>query len=1049
MGRRSSVRILAPLVAGGLPLLAAACAGNPDRQTLAGLHDVEPDVTEVRIESGLEQAMLAYRKYLEEAPESARTPEAMRRLADLKLEKEYGILGGGDTAPMPAPKAAARGGTGAGSAPRPPARSIDEVAAESQRDFERRATAGAPIAGSDETLELPGGEEVDSKGPLEAIALYDRILTTYPHYPNNDQVLYQKARAYDELGRSDEAIAVMESLIAAYPHSRYIDEVQFRRAEYFFVRRRFLDAEEAYAAVTAKGPVSEYFELALYKLGWTFYKQELHEEALEQYVALLDHKVASGYDFDQTENEADQRRVADTYRVISLSFSSLGGPQAVKAWFAAEGSRSYEDRIYSQLGDFYLEKRRYSDAASSYETFVDLYPLHRVSPHFSMRVVEIYERGGFPRLVLESKKEFAAAYRLDSEYWQHFDVNDSPEVLSYLKSNLTDLANHYHALFQEPEREDEKPGYFEQASRWYRAFLASFPEDAQAPGIHHQLADLLLENEDFGDAALEYERTAYDYPAHEQAAAAGYAAIYAHREHLKTVDEAERDRVRREAVTSTLRFVDGFPDDQHAAPVLGAAVDDLYEMKDFPAAIATGQRLIEEYPEAQLSIRRGAWAVVAHASFDIGEFEHAEQAYARVLEMTAPEDDTRQAVVDNLAASIYKQGERAREAADHRAAADHFLRIIDAAPGSEVRAVAEYDAGAALIQLAAWTEAAAVLEAFRESHPQHELHREATRQLAYVRREEGDLSRAAEEYQRVAAEAEDEQLRRESLLVAGELYEEAGIVDRALAVYLDYVAQFPRPLEMAVETRFEIAELHEAMGNGEEHRSELRRIVELDRSAGEERTPRVRYLAARSALVLAEGLFRRFEDVALVQPFQEHLKRKQRRMNEALDAFGSLVDYEVGEVTAAATFYIAEVYRDFSQSLMGSERPSGLDSSALLDYEMVLEEEAFPFEEKAIEVHEKNLELMAAGVFNPWIQKSLDQLAQLMPGRYAKFETSPGFIASIDRYAYRSPGAKSPGEGQSGLEPDDGSETPDSPADAGSGGEPAPEDDTGQAVGAA
>jgi hypothetical protein len=69
----------------------------------------------------------------------------------------------------------------------------------------------------------------------------------------------------------------------------------------------------------------------------------------------------------------------------------------------------------------------------------------------------------------------------------------------------------------------------------------------------------------------------------------------------------------------------------------------------------------------------------------------------------------------------------------------------------------------------------------------------------------------------------------------------------------------------------------------------------------------------------------------------------------------------------------------------------------------MLEEEAFPFEEKSIHVHEKNLELMATGIYNPWIEKSLDRLAQLMPGRYAKPEESTGPLASLETYTYRSP----------------------------------------------
>ena len=75
---------------------------------------------------------------------------------------------------------------------------------------------------------------------------------------------------------------------------------------------------------------------------------------------------------------------------------------------------------------------------------------------------------------------------------------------------------------------------------------------------------------------------------------------------------------------------------------------------------------------------------------------------------------------------------------------------------------------------------------------------------------------------------------------------------------------------------------------------------------------------------------------------------------------------------------------------------------------MVIEEEAYPFEEQAIDVHQKNHELLASGIFNPWVQKSLDRLAVLMPGRYAKNESSEGFVGSISYYAYRMPIAPEP-----------------------------------------
>ena len=223
------------------------------------------------------------------------------------------------------------------------------------------------------------------------------------------------------------------------------------------------------------------------------------------------------------------------------------------------------------------------------------------------------------------------------------------------------------------------------------------------------------------------------------------------------------------------------------------------------------------------------------------------------------------------------------------------------------------------------------------------------------------------------------------------------------SVYQRYVERFPEPLDVAIETRFELATLHASLGDVETQHAELRRIVTLHEQAGAARTDRTRYLAAKASLVLTEGLFDRFAEVRLTQPFEKSLQEKQRRMDRALAGFGALVDYEVGEVTAAATFYMAEIYRDFGAALLASERPGDLGPAELLEYDDVLEEEAFPFEEKAIVVHEKNLELMGAGVYNRWIEKSLATLGQLMPGRYAKYEESSGVLDSLDRYTYRSP----------------------------------------------
>ena len=103
-------RLAIPIVIA--PVFMVGCAARPTKPvgtagTLAELRNVRPDVQEVNVEQGLDQAMQQYRRFIEEAPETAMTPEAMRRLADLQLEKQFGIHTG-DAKPkeMAAPQTA-------------------------------------------------------------------------------------------------------------------------------------------------------------------------------------------------------------------------------------------------------------------------------------------------------------------------------------------------------------------------------------------------------------------------------------------------------------------------------------------------------------------------------------------------------------------------------------------------------------------------------------------------------------------------------------------------------------------------------------------------------------------------------------------------------------------------------------------------------------------------------------------------------------------------------------------------------------------------------
>lgn len=977
------------------------CITSGDRETLASLRNVSIEIKDEKIDASLEKAMQSYQKFLEETPESAMTPEAIRRLADLKIEKEYSAYTDDDKAPGKSKPDISKPDSSQTVSKKPVKTNskADAIAKvdESMKDFEKRATQKTEFKSADKSAELPAGsaDDLQTAGAMEAIQLYKNLLIKYPMYERNDQVLYQLSRAYEETGQVEEAIKVLNRLVKEYPDSRHIDEAQFRRAEYFFTRKRYLDSEEAYQAVLNLGRGSAFYELALYKQGWAFFKQDMYEEALDDFIGLLDYKLSIGYEFEQSEDKIEQKRIEDTYRVISLGFSYLGGAKSVVEYFDKKGLRIYEASIYSHLAEYYLEKRRYADSADTYNTYVERNPMNKVSPYFHIRVIEIYLKGGFPKLVIESKRTFSINYGLRAGYWTFFDINAFPDVLSYLKSNLVDLANHYHAMYQDRRLRKFKADNFKEATHWYREYLASFPEEPRASGMNFQLAELLLQNKDFRGAALEYERTAYDYPSHEKSSAAGYAAVFAYREFLKSASQSERIMVKREVVRSSLRFADAYPKHENAVLVLVAVTDDLYEMKDYELAIKTGRKVIKTYPKTKPEYLRSAWLVVAHASFDITNYKDAEDAYVKVLTMTPKQQAAYADLSENLAASIYKQGEQARLLEDFKTAAEHFLRLAKVTPNSKIRATAEYDGAAALIALKDWTRASQVLADFRKRYPRHEYQHDVTKKLAIVYKEDGKLLLAATEFERIERESKDNDVRREALLQAAELYEQTKNEDRALAVYNRFVKYFPTPIEFVLDTRQKIADIYLKRKQRKLYIAELKTIIRADARAGKERTDRTRYLAGKASLVMVEPLMDDFSRVKLVRPFKRNLNKKKKRMKKAIDAFTRLVDYQVGEVTAAATYYIAEIYIQFSKALMTSERPKKLNELELEQYELVLEEQSFPFEEKSINVHQKNIELLSLGIYNEWIDKSIEKLAVILPARFGKPEVKSEFVRSM------------------------------------------------------
>lgn len=859
-----------------------------------------------------------------------------------------------------------------------------------------------------------GTDEVLQYG--KAVAIYEALVLGAAPGSDISEEYYLLAKAYDLNGEPGKALETLDKLVTQFPDSEFTAEAQFRRGEQLFLLGRFTEAAAAYGVVVKAGPKNEYYEHSLYKHGWSLYKLGDYDLAANDFVALLDLYMPTPppktkeelkkerQDRTITKIEAiplpevsktQRKTLDDTLRVLSMSFSNLEGSQSVYQYFRDNGQRIYEHEVYRSLAELYLFQERYKDAADTYAMFSQKHPLHPMAPSMSSRVIDTYQKGGFPSLVLPYKEKFVQQYGVYSAFWARATPEARNQYQGDLKQHLIELAQHYHAAAQTTNL----PKDYGVAARWYREFLATFPNDESAPVMNMLLAETLFAAKDFRPAIEEFERTAYDYPVHDGAEKAAYFALLAHQEHLSTIgkdDPTRRGWIAKRA-SSSLRFAKAYPANKHTPQILDTVIEDQLLLGDMDAVIITAQLIIELIPPAPQALREKAWITYANAVYDKQQWSKAEQALSKILEFKSLKAKQRQDFQERLATSIYKQGEILEKEGRLAEAAGEYLRVAVVVPTASVRANAEFDAANILLKLENYDKAIEVLENFRKAYPSHPLTAGIPAKLSFAYEKTGNLAMAAGELIAIANmnKVTNPELAREALLQAAEMKEKTGDTDGAITLYKRFVWDYERPVAPRMEAQYKLAELYQKQGDWNKRYFWLNKLVESHAKAGSEQTDRTQYLAAYGSYHSADALFNDFRNIRLKQPLKRSLKQKKAAMQKASKAYTRTVQYGVIEFTTAANYKLGEVYRLFAKSIMESERPRGLDELALEEYDILLEDQAIPFEDKAINIFQTNTERTADGVWDEWVEQSYGALKKLSPGRYGKTEKAEEFVDVI------------------------------------------------------
>lgn len=840
---------------------------------------------------------------------------------------------------------------------------------------------------------------------VEAIKSYREILEKYPNSPDNAEVLYQLAKAYDMEGNQSEALSMLEQLTRRHPYYGNIAEAYFRMGDIYFGYQRYKDAEHSYAAVSQLGK-DKFSVNAHYMMGWAQYKQLSYRKSLNAFAYVLDQLFSETTDVEEL-SKAHQSMAGDTLHSVGLAVDKIGGAPSIETVEVLAG-KPYIWLVYETLGDYYLEKELYEVAAESFRAFVVNYPQSDVAPVLHKKLVDTYAQGGFPSQALEEKESYIAAYGIHSKYSGNVNgIRD--DIQTVLKIYLDELAQHNHASGQDllatikskkakkeaanklANMESKALVFLDKAANFYQGYIDTFPTDKRVDNMRFLKAEVLFEAERYEPAIAEYELVAYSpagTSAQEHAADAGYAAIICYEKVIdrKVKGSKEAKGWQGQAVESMLRFSERFDSDDRSSTVLTSAAEYMFGLDQYQRAIDITNALITNNDNLDKSLKETAYGIMAHSYFKLERYVDAENAYANQRVLVAKTSTEYAAITDRLASSVYKQSELLADQGSAAEAADNFLRIKTLAPNSKVRATAQYDAAVMLIGLEEWVRVIPELKELIALYPEHKMAKEFPRQLAYSYENNEQWALAGDEYLALNRNDPEPEVKREALFLAAQMYEKNKNYATAVKLFKRYAYEYEQPFETRMEARYHVATNYEKIGEIGKKLYWLRRIVDGDKTGGDQRTERSRWLGAWANMEYGNYFAEEFEKLRLRLPLVQSLPRKNDKLQSALQRYQSAAEYGFLEFVTESSFKIGNLYQIFAKDLRGSPIPSGLSENDRQMYGEIIAEQALPFEQLAMEVHSANISRAWSGDFNVWIDKSFVSMRELNPERYNKDE---------------------------------------------------------------
>lgn len=551
-----------------------------------------------------------------------------------------------------------------------------------------------------------------------SIRLYSKLLKDYPRRTGTQATYYQLAHIYDNLDQPENQATMLRALIARSPKGERLAEAYYRLAELEFDDGLFKKSADLYEQVIEGRSSKRLKELALYKRTWALYLVPSLDKSAHAGVAFVDaHRVPRGKQMvldSQSMPEPEWEKVREVMTLLARAIHEGGGVRVLNRYVPE--SRDYVAEIYRRVGDMAAQVKRPKDAIKTYETFVKRHPLHPRAPMFLGYMVDRYTEIEDIKSAVNTRVRLVNNYSPDSKWWKVQSASTRRRMESVLRDTTQRLALHFHSQAQESKKASD----YEEAFSWYRRYLENHPDSTEASRVTFLLAEGTFETGQYEQAAIDYARSAYEFPRGKRSAEAAYAAVYTREKLLGQTKKGSPEYATNLAALNKdmVRLIRHYPREERLPGAYERVSGLLFEARAYDLLYDLTDQLIRNGPRIR-ELHINAWRALGEAALETGRPKRAEEALTQALSYVTDDPVESERLQRMLAAAAISRMRAESTPEQVKAALGRAQELLQ--PGDALLASTQVDAGESLARAGDMTGALAAFASFLADNPGHEL----------------------------------------------------------------------------------------------------------------------------------------------------------------------------------------------------------------------------------------------------------------------------------------------------------------------------------------